>query len=144
MGKARRAQGQQRARETYYEKCKLFSKRQSINQQGHVLSLKKVFTQGPIHNSNYNNLIDGQVRFEPVLTGSGKLSYCLNLRLDRRFGPALPLNLGPDLGPVLQSSGSNFGSGPNHGITTRWDRVLSRWTSGTGQPRTGCIATGLI
>ena len=68
-------------------------------------------------------MIDGQVRFEPVLTGSNKLSCCLNLRLDRRSGSALPLNLGPDLGPVLQSSGSNFGSGPNRGITNADEKI---------------------
>ena len=73
---------------------------------------KRLFTQGSIIPIN---LI--QVWFKLVLTGSNKLSCCQNLRLDRWSSPALPLNLGPDLGPVLQSSGSNFGSGLNCGIT---------------------------
>jgi hypothetical protein len=55
-----------------------------------------------------------QVRFERVLTGSAKLSRCLNLKLDLRFGSCIGLNLELE---VRQSSGSNFGSGPNRGIT---------------------------
>ena len=73
---------------------------------------KRLFTQGPII---LINLI--QVQFKLVLTVSDKLSCCLNLRLDCRFSPALPLNLGLDLGPVLQSLGLNFGSEPNCSIT---------------------------
>ena len=73
---------------------------------------KRLFTQGPIIPIN---LI--QVWFEPVLTGSDKLSCCLNLRLDCRFSPVLLLNLGLNLGLVLQSLGSNFGSEPNCSIT---------------------------
>jgi hypothetical protein len=87
-------------------RSKLFGKCQSFNQQGHVLALKKTFYTRA--NPILINLIDGQVLFEPVLTG--ELSCCLNLRLDHQFGLALPLNLGLDLGSVLQSSGSNFGS----------------------------------
>ena len=73
---------------------------------------KRLFTQGPII---LINLI--QVWFEPVLTGSNKLSCCPNLRLVHWSSPALRLNLGPGLGLVLQSLGLNFGSRPNCGIT---------------------------
>ena len=40
----------------------------------------------------------------------------LNPEPDLWSGSALPLNFGPDLGPVLKSSGSNFGSEPDCGI----------------------------
>src|SRR5882672_6988682 len=79
-------------------------------------------TVDPLQLYIYMGLMDcsvtTQVRFERVLTGSAKLSHCLNLRPDRRFGSCIGLNLGPDFGQVRKSSGSNFGSGPNCGITS--------------------------
>jgi hypothetical protein len=60
-----------------------------------------------------------EVQFGWVLIGSTKLSRCLNPGLDLRFGSCLGVNFGPDFGQVRKSSGSNFGSGPNCGITNR-------------------------
>src|ERR1700728_2839237 len=75
--------------------------------------LKWLFTQGLMDCS-----VTTQVRFERVLTGSAKLSRCLNLKPDLRFGSCIGLNLGPDFGQVRKSSGSNFGSGLNRSITS--------------------------
>ena len=47
-----------------------------------------------------------------------KVLPCLNVELDLWSGSALLLNLEPNLGPVLKSSGSNFGSEPNCAIPT--------------------------
>src|SRR5271155_1200729 len=41
---------------------------------------------------------------------------CPNAEPDLWFGSALPPNLGPNFGPVLKSSGLNFGSEPNFSI----------------------------
>jgi hypothetical protein len=76
--------------------------------------LKWLFTPGLM-----DCVVTTQVQFEQVLMGSAKLSHCLNLKLDQRFGSCIGLNLGPDFGQVRKSSGSNFGSGPNRGINTR-------------------------
>src|ERR1700683_3277780 len=51
--------------------------------------LKWLFTQGPMDCS-----VTTQVRFEWVLTGSAKLSHCLNFKPDLRFGACIGLNLG--------------------------------------------------
>ena len=57
--------------------------------------------------------------FERVRTGSLQLSLTVNPRLDRWFSPGYIENLGLDHGPVLNGSGSNFGSGLNHGKPSR-------------------------
>jgi hypothetical protein len=50
--------------------------------------------------------------------GSTGLLPCLNPEPDLWSGSAQPSNLGPNFGPVLKSSGSNFGSEPDCGIPT--------------------------
>jgi hypothetical protein len=47
-----------------------------------------------------------------------KSATCLNLKLDPRFGSRRAPNFGLDLGLVRPGSGSNCGSGPDHGITS--------------------------
>jgi hypothetical protein len=52
----------------------------------------------------------GSERFSPILN-------ILNTEPDLRFGSAISLNSGPNLGPVQRGSGSTLGSEPDHGIT---------------------------
>jgi hypothetical protein len=65
-----------------------------------------------------------KVRFRPVQTGSARQRYALNLGLNRRSGSTISWTFELDLGPVLPGSGSNFGSGPNRGITTCSDQSI--------------------
>src|ERR1700678_12862 len=57
-------------------------------------------------------------KFEPGSNRFREIDVWLNLELDFRFGSAKVLNFELNFGPVLRSSGSNFGSGPNFGITS--------------------------
>jgi len=52
-----------------------------------------------------------------VRTRFRRILYLLNTDLDPRFGSAISLNSGPNLGPVQIGSGSNLGSDPDRGIT---------------------------
>ena len=54
-----------------------------------------------------------------------KILPCPNVEPDLWSGSALLPNLGPNLGPVLKSSGSNFGSEPNCGIPTSRERAAA-------------------
>jgi hypothetical protein len=78
-----------------------------------------------------------KVRFGQVQTSSAKYCHPLNSKPDHRTSLATDLNFELDLGLVLPGSGSNFGSGPNRGITNLYlctikftvleTLVLSRW-----------------
>src|SRR5271168_5184627 len=66
-------------------------------------------------------------KFEPGSNRFSEIDVWLNLELNFRFGSAKVLNFELNFGPVLRSSGSNFGSGPNFGITragTSLDRSI--------------------
>ena len=62
------------------------------------------FTQGLNH-----YLVTTQVQFGRILIGSTKLSCCLNLGPDLRFGSGLGVNFELDFGQVHKSSGLNCG-----------------------------------
>jgi len=57
-----------------------------------------------------------QKRFSPIV-------HSLNTDPDLGFGSASSLNFDPNLGPVQVGSGSNRGSEPNIGITSRFTRI---------------------
>ena len=67
---------------------------------------------------------EAEVQFKPSSNAFSRNTVCLNAELNLRFGSAVHLNLGLNFGPVLQSSGSNFGSGPNFGNTTKSGRIF--------------------
>ena len=60
---------------------------------------------------------EAEVRFKPSSNAFSRNTVCLNAESNLVFGSAAHLNLGLNFGPVLQSSGSNFSSGPNFGNT---------------------------
>ena len=66
---------------------------------------------------------EAEVRFKPSSNTFSRNTVCLNTESNLAFGSAAHLNLGLNFGPVLQSSGSNFGSGLNFSNT----RTVSRW-----------------
>jgi hypothetical protein len=62
-------------------------------------------------------------KFEPgSLNGFSEIDVRLNLGLNFRSGSGKVLNFELNFGPVLRSSGSNFGSGPNLGIMIHYQR----------------------
>ena len=67
---------------------------------------------------------EAEVQFKPSSNAFSRNTVCLNAELNLRFGSAVHLNLGLNFGPVLQSSGSNFGSGLNFGNTTKSGRIF--------------------
>jgi hypothetical protein len=68
-------------------------------------------------NALINVMWPKQVRSEPGSDRFSPILYLLNTDLNPRFGPAISLNSGPNLGPVQIGSGSNLGSDPDRGIT---------------------------
>jgi hypothetical protein len=63
--------------------------------------------------------IVGKVRFEPTSNAFSGIMVCLNAASNATFSSAKRLNFGLNFGPVLQSSGSNFGSGSDFGNTNK-------------------------
>ena len=59
-----------------------------------------------------------KVRFEPSSNAFSEIIIYLNAASNATFSSAKWLNFELNFGPVLQSSGSNFGSGPDFGITS--------------------------
>ena len=59
-----------------------------------------------------------KVRFEPGSARFKDFQPCSNLEPDLWSGSTFHPNLGPNFGPVLKSSGLNFGSEPNCSIPT--------------------------
>ena len=53
---------------------------------------------------------EAKVQFKPSSNAFSRNTVCLNAESNLRFGSAAHLNLGLNFGPVLQSSGSNFGN----------------------------------
>ena len=61
---------------------------------------------------------EAEVQFKPSSNAFSRNMVCLNTESNLRFGSAAHLNLGLNFGPVLQSSGLNFGSGLNFSNTS--------------------------
>ena len=61
---------------------------------------------------------EAKVQFKPSSKVFSRNTVFLNAELNLVFGSAAHLNLGLNFGLVLQSSGSNFGSGLNFGNTS--------------------------
>ena len=100
-------------------------------QKHHIIFKKKWKNEKKKKNNNNNNnnnnsagmvrhtKHEAEVQFKPSSNAFSRNTVCLNAESNLRFGSAAHLNLGLNFGPVLQSSGSNFGSGPNFGNTSR-------------------------
>jgi hypothetical protein len=72
-----------------------------------------------------------KVRFEPGSARFRDFELCLNLEPNLRSGSTSHPNLGPNFGPVLKSSGSNFGSELDCGIPNNNAEDSDNGTMGT-------------